>query len=160
MQFIFFSFVFFVLPRAFFYFICTVSGCDGGNRTRNMQFMETLGETSRDAMWYGSSLKEPKPFFSSIFSRHGSNNNTPPTLHPPLNKTVIFIPHAPFKFSSPPLAYILPFTCHFPFSLSTVFHFILRFSPPPFFIFSPQMASWRGAVIYNIHIHLGKIRIR
>ncbi len=32
-----FSFVFFfVLQRAFFYFLCTVSGCDGGNRTRNI----------------------------------------------------------------------------------------------------------------------------
>jgi hypothetical protein len=25
-----------VLHRAFFYFLCTVSGCDGGNRTRNI----------------------------------------------------------------------------------------------------------------------------
>ncbi len=32
----FFSFVFIVLQRAFFYFLCTVSGCDGGNRTRNI----------------------------------------------------------------------------------------------------------------------------
>ncbi len=32
----FFSFVFFVLQRAFLYFLCTVSGCDGGNRTRNI----------------------------------------------------------------------------------------------------------------------------
>ncbi len=32
----FFSFVFFVLQRAFFYILCTVSGCDGGNRTRNI----------------------------------------------------------------------------------------------------------------------------
>ncbi len=29
-------FLFFVLQRAFFDFICTVSGCDGGNRTRNI----------------------------------------------------------------------------------------------------------------------------
>jgi hypothetical protein len=34
--FVFFSFVFFVLQRAFLYFLCTVSGCDGGNRTRNI----------------------------------------------------------------------------------------------------------------------------
>ncbi len=34
--FFFFFFVIFVLQRAFFYFICTVSGCDGGNRTRNI----------------------------------------------------------------------------------------------------------------------------
>jgi hypothetical protein len=32
----FFSFVFFVLQRAFFYFLCTVSGCDSRNRTRNI----------------------------------------------------------------------------------------------------------------------------
>ncbi len=25
-----------MLQRAFFYFLCTVSGCDGGNRTRNI----------------------------------------------------------------------------------------------------------------------------
>jgi hypothetical protein len=31
-----FFFFFFVLVRAFFYFLCTVSGCDGGNRTRNI----------------------------------------------------------------------------------------------------------------------------
>jgi hypothetical protein len=31
----FFPLCFFVLQRAFFFFICTVSGCDGGNRTRN-----------------------------------------------------------------------------------------------------------------------------
>jgi hypothetical protein len=30
------SFVFFVLQRAFFYFLCTVSGCDGGNRIHNI----------------------------------------------------------------------------------------------------------------------------
>ncbi len=33
---LFFSLCFFVLQRAFFYFLCTVSGCDGGNRTRNI----------------------------------------------------------------------------------------------------------------------------
>jgi hypothetical protein len=26
----------YVLQRAFFYFLCTVSGCDGGNQTRNI----------------------------------------------------------------------------------------------------------------------------
>jgi hypothetical protein len=36
MSYLFFSFVFFVLQRAFFYFLCTVSGCDGGNRTLNI----------------------------------------------------------------------------------------------------------------------------
>jgi hypothetical protein len=33
---LFFPLFFFVLQRAFFYFLCTVSGCDGGNRTRNI----------------------------------------------------------------------------------------------------------------------------
>ncbi len=32
----FFLCFFFMLQRAFFYFLCTVSGCDGGNRTRNI----------------------------------------------------------------------------------------------------------------------------
>jgi hypothetical protein len=33
---VFLFFPFFVLQRAFFYFPCTVSGCDDGNRTRNI----------------------------------------------------------------------------------------------------------------------------
>jgi hypothetical protein len=32
----FFFLCFFVLQRAFFYFLCTVSGCDGRNQTRNI----------------------------------------------------------------------------------------------------------------------------
>ncbi len=34
--FLFFFLCFFVLQRAFFYFLCTVSRCDGRNRTRNI----------------------------------------------------------------------------------------------------------------------------
>ncbi len=33
---LFFFLCFFVLQRAFLYFLCTVSGCDGGNRTHNI----------------------------------------------------------------------------------------------------------------------------
>jgi hypothetical protein len=59
-----------VLQRAFFYFLCTVIGCDGGNRTRNIAVY-----TWRSPLSYDRHPKlRPSPFkeiFAEVVAPHG-----------------------------------------------------------------------------------------
>ncbi len=74
--------MFFVLHRAFFYFLCTVSGCDGGNRTRNIAVYT----------WRFSPLS---------YDRHPLSYDRHPVLYPLLALCPLYDPLPPLRPAVP-----------------------------------------------------------